>query len=283
MELVGVSKEKQKPPDKQALVKMATNKVWEQFNPTYTRGQAPATPEAALTAIDNAVGAQSGRKATMDDISLRVDKDGRVQVLVSEDVSRAIVKKNGVKSYTHAFSSGGFKATVLGALTGENPGLMATTERWSHGFFFFGMSSVQDHPHDSADHLFLRMSKSSGSPGQRHAVFDPVAIHRHVDYYWQPHDSYGERQSDQLNWLKVGNPNSSNELMIQRRLEIDLWGHVVVRRAGTLPVARPVEEEGDHDGTERAADRTVHRRLRRRRQVEDATVVRHRDSVGVAA
>jgi hypothetical protein len=165
----------------------------------------------------------------MDDISLRISEDGRVQVLVSEDVSRAIVARNGVKSYTHRFS-GSFEQTVMGAVSGENPGLMATSERWSHGLFYYGMSSDADHGHDSADHLFLRMSKKNSTNQTHTLILDPVAIHRHVGYYWQPHDSYGSRQSNQLNWLDPGSgvDNSSNELMIQRRLEPDVWGHVIM-------------------------------------------------------
>ena len=242
MELVGVSKKAQDPPDKAALTRLAGNKVWEQFSATYTRGANPNSPDDALMAIDKAVGAQLGRKATWDDISLRVSPDGRVQVLVSEDVSRAIVKRNGVKSYTHRFG-GGMTATVEGALTGENPGLMATTERWSHGMFYSGMSSVADHGHDSADHLFLRMSKSTSTSSQ-HLVFDPVVIHRHTDYYWQPHDSFGTRQSNQLNWLSPGSIGSSNELMIQRRLEPDMWGHVVMNEPNRSNLIAKLKKKG---------------------------------------
>jgi hypothetical protein len=71
------------------------------------------------------------------------------------------------------------------------------------------------------------MSKSS-SVSSGHAVFDPVAIHRHVDYYWQPSDSFGTRQSNQLNWLNNPAAGGSNELMLSRRIDPSLWGHIVV-------------------------------------------------------
>ena len=76
MELVGVTKEAQKPPDKAALVKMATNKVYEQFNPTYTRGKNPNSPDEALKAIDNAVGTQLGQSGD-DGRHLAADHQGR--------------------------------------------------------------------------------------------------------------------------------------------------------------------------------------------------------------
>ena len=242
MELVGVSKEKQLPPDKAALVKLATDKVWEQFNPTYTWGKTPNSPEEALKAIDNAVGKELGRPATMADISLRLSPDGRVQVLVSADVSRAIVKKNQITSYTHRFS-GGVSEQTVNAFTGVTPGLMATTERWAHGYFFFGMSSTSDHSRDSADHLFLRMSKST-SIGSGHLVMDPVAIHRHVDYYWQPSDSFGARQSNQLNWLNSPSPGGSNELMISRRLGPEIWGNVVISEPGRTDLIKKLQAKG---------------------------------------
>ena len=228
MELVGVSKEKQKPPDKAALMQMAADKVLEQFNPTYTPGmKANGGIQQALDAIDKAVGAQLGRPATIDDISLRLSPDGRVQVLVSEDVSRAIVKKNGIKSYTHDFMAQGYMKMLEQFVDGEQIGFMATTERWQHGFMYVGMSSGADHHHDAADNMFLRMSKATSTSGTQ-TLFDPVVIHRHVDYYYRLGDSYGDRGSDQLNWLNSPKVGGSNELMIQRRLEASLIGRVAL-------------------------------------------------------
>ncbi|HET9667224.1 MAG TPA: hypothetical protein VFP09_10725 [Desertimonas sp.] len=253
MELVGVTREKQQPPDKEALVKMATTKVWEQFGATYTRGKSPNSPQDALDAIDKAVGTQLGRPATMDDISVRITKDGRVQVLVSEDVSRAVVKKNGVKSYLHQFM-GTHKLDMLESIiSNESPTLMSTTERFQNGIFITGMSSGKDHKHDSADHLFLTMDKGGNSGTSGSATIDAVTLHRHVDYYYQPGDSYGERQSNQLNWL---NSPGHGELMMQRRFEADLITYVRLsdsdrtalikklnaRGITTAPNGKPLEE-----------------------------------------
>jgi hypothetical protein len=223
MELVGVSKEDQKPPDSQALMKMATDKVYEQFNPNYTRGKTPNSPQEALDAIDNAVGKELGRKATLDDISIRIAKDGRVQVLVSEDVSRAIVKKNGVKQYVHNFMAKDPLHMIEQIMAGESSSILSSTERFQHGLWFPGMSSGADHGHDSADHMFLHMDKGGSKGSSGSVVIDAVTLHRNVDYYFQPGDRYGERESNQLNWL---NGPSGGELMLQRRFEADQMNYI---------------------------------------------------------
>jgi hypothetical protein len=103
---------------------------------------------------------------------------------------------------------------------------------------------------DSADNLFMTMNGgiSSGS-----AVVDAVTLHRNVDYYYRNHDSYGERGSDQLNWL---NSPGGGEMMIQRRFEADLFSYIKLssddrnlmidklHKKGifTAPNGKPIEE-----------------------------------------
>jgi hypothetical protein len=255
MELVGVSKADQTPPDNKALIKLATDEVWEQFTPIYDRGKKPNNPEEALAAIDKAVGAQLGRPATLNDISLRFAADGRMQTLVSEDVAKAIVKKNGVHDYIHRFTGKGKRDMVESILSGETPGIMSTTERFQNGIFITGMSSGDDHKHDSADHLFLTLDKSgSMSHGTWSLVIDPVALHRHTGYYFRPGDSYGSRESDNLNWLNK--PSDGGEMMVSRRLGPDAVSYIRVssderqmlldrlhkKGITTLPDGRPIED-----------------------------------------
>ena len=236
MERVGITPEQQKPPDAEALTYMALNKVYKQFSPTYIKGQTtdatPAHPESALALIDNAVGKYmpGQRKVTMDDLSISVTPDGWAQVLVSEDVAKAIVARNGVTHYYHRFTASSTEITLEMGMNDGSPGLMASTERFSNGMFFFGMSSQSDHSHDSANRLFLRASKSGShsSHGGAIMVLNPVTMHRLVDYYWQPNDSFGDRNSNNLNFLNMGSPGSGNEMMIKRRVDARLWGRVLL-------------------------------------------------------
>ena len=138
-------------------------------------------------------------------------------------------------------------------MAGESPSLLSTTERFQHGLFYTGMSSGADHGHDSADHLFFHMDKGGGKASKGSATVDAVTLHRHVDYYFQPGDRYGERESNQLNWLN--NPQGG-ELMLQRRLEADLISYIMLseydketiiarlhkRGIYTAPNGKPLEE-----------------------------------------
>lgn len=246
MELVGVTREKQQPPTREAIMQMAADKVYEQFNPTYSRGMtANGGIQQALDAIDKAVGPYmpDKRKATIDDISVRVSPDGRVQVLVSEDVSRAIVKKNGIKTYTHDFMATDYETMLEQMVDGDQIGLMSSSERWQHGLMYVGMSSAGDHPKDAADHMFLRMSDKSTSSGNQVHI-DPVVLHRHVDYYYQLGDNYGNRGSDQLNWLNTPKIGGTNELMVQRRIEASLIGRVYLESYKREQIIKSLHAKG---------------------------------------
>jgi hypothetical protein len=247
MELVGVDREAQKPPDRDALMKLAADKVYEQFHSKYTPGMTAPSMDAALAAIDSAVGKELGRKATIDDITLHTAPDGRVQVLVSEDVSRAVVKRNGIKAYQHGFSGGvsgpGFNSAVLGGLKGENTGIMSTTERWQAGLFFYGMSSVSDHANDAANNVFMRMTNSS-SIGSGHAVLDAAQVHRSTGFYWRPNDTFGKRQSDNLNWLHSASASGGNEIMLKRRVGPEMMSHVVVNSTEKAKLIKDLNAAG---------------------------------------
>ena len=182
------------------------------------------------------------RKATIDDISLRIAKDGRVQVLVSEDVAKAVVAKNDVNAYVHGFMASNKLDMLEAIFTGESPSVMSTTERFQHGIFITGMSSGDDHGKDSADNLFFTLYKSKSSKGDGSAVVDPVAMHRHTDYYFREGDRFGARESDQLNWLNK--PVDGGEMMIQRRFEMDLFSYVVLSEPGRTDLIKKLHGRG---------------------------------------
>ena len=239
MELVGIPVDKQAPPTKAQLTKMALNKVAKQFAPTYQRGvntdATEGNPQSALALVDKAVGAKLGRPVTMDDISLRVAPDGRVQVLVSEDIAKAIVGSNNAKYYQTKFRSDSDELTVISALSGESTGLMSSVDRFRNGIFTTGESSAADHSYESAQRVYFT-ARTAGSTygGVTWMIADPVAVHRHTDYHWQRGDSMGERPTNNLGWLTLagagGLTGSSgrNELMLKRRFEPELWGRVTM-------------------------------------------------------
>jgi hypothetical protein len=76
----------------------------------------------------------------------------------------------------------------------------------------------------------MRPSKESWASNDE-LIFDPVVIHRHVDYYYRQGDEYGDRGSDQLLFMKG---YTGGELMLQRRLEPELWGQVKTHKASSI-------------------------------------------------
>lgn len=241
MEAVGLPPDKQGPPNATELAQMALNKVFKQFEPVYERGErsnaTPDNPGQVLGMMNTQLKSfmPGKRDITMADISLRTSKDGRVQVLLSEDVATAIASRNGTKLFYHEFIAGGMER-LFGVLSGQSPGLLASNERFNSGLFLSGYSSESDHNHDSANRVYLRASKGYGTTanGSFYIVMDPKAIYRHTDFYWQPDDTMGDRPrpnkmvSDNTNWLDLKGMGDRNELMVKRRIEDPLFGGVVV-------------------------------------------------------
>jgi hypothetical protein len=249
MEMVGVDADKQNPPTAEDLQKMALNKVHQQFVKKWVRGEGTkATVQNSGTVtslIDEAIGTELGRKSTLADISISADPaTGKIQVLLSEDIAAAIVKKNGVKQYTH--SLGGSATKVLDEwLDGNTTQLLGADDRFAQGMFYSGMNSLGTDYNNGAGHrVYTRMSQqtkaghlssSGGSSNRPQIIFDPISIHRQVDYYYSEDDSFGARS--EWNWKfmlenESGNKMSvggSNELVFKDGMSHSSWGRVAVQ------------------------------------------------------
>lgn len=231
LEAVGITPDKQAPPTKDALARMALNKVYKQFNLTYERGtQSNATaedPSQVLGLMDQAVGSYLGRPTTLHDISLAVDDEGQVQTLLSPEVAHAISQRNGVKFYRHDFITGDTER-MFGVLA-QSPGLLASNERFNSGLWLSGYSSTADHAYESANRVYTRAVKqNSAGPAGDWAVFiDADTFHRMTDHYWRDGDSMGERYPDNTEWLDMNGSIGSNEMMVKRQIDTDVFGAIM--------------------------------------------------------
>jgi hypothetical protein len=132
MEMVGLTVEAQQPPDQEKLARMALNKVWQQFRPVYVRGETSnatlANPDEALDMVQKALGSHlGGHKVTLDDISLKVHPDGRLQVLLSTVIADAIAKSNGATAYKHRIAINKSNPSSLAQEMGQT---MFTGKAW---------------------------------------------------------------------------------------------------------------------------------------------------------
>ena len=113
MEAVGIPPDKQDAPSKEELARLAINKINTNFAPDFQhRRQAnasglPGDPGTAevLGKLDAVVGTYLGRKTTLDDIRFHTYPDGRMQVVVSDEVADAISQRQGFTYYQHGFSA----------------------------------------------------------------------------------------------------------------------------------------------------------------------------------
>jgi hypothetical protein len=236
LEAVGIPPERQGPPSKEQLVQLALNKVYKQFAPTYVPGErptgtTPTNPSQVLGMIDKELGPQLGRPATLHDISLQVDpEDGRVQVLLSPDIAKAVMERNGATSYGHEFIKGGADA-MFSVLSGESPGLLSSNERFNSGLFYIGYSSQPDHAYDSANRVYFRANKKNYIGGGSWGVAVAAdTMHRHMDLYWRDSDSMGARDKavDADNrWLDLPLNGGNQELMVKRSFEQNLFAGVI--------------------------------------------------------
>ena len=246
LEAVGVPVAAQTP-NERALAKMAINKVEKAFSPTFKhRRQTDATGLAGdagtaqvLSHVDSAIGSRLGRKATLDDFSYRINDDGRIQVIGSVDVAKAITQSQGIKQYKHNLSGG--TDQIIEILSGTVNGLMATDTRWSAGIHTSGMSSSIDMSYGSGDRVYMYSSNQSTVPGSGQIIFNPVAINRNLDQYATDGDNYGKRTTNNQWWTRGG---GSAQHMYKGKIDPDVIGAVLVQGGQRDTILKELKKRG---------------------------------------
>jgi hypothetical protein len=230
---------------------MALNKIWVQYrdhyNPEEFSNATLDDPSQAFDAVDTALGLKGDDKMTMNDVTLSVLPDGRVQVLLSERIADKLAAQNKVKYYNHTYYHDETDEAVMGMAQGRTPGLLSSNERFSKGLFYGGMSTGTDHTTNGARYTFTRAKRDNGITKGSHpqAVFHPYAMHRQVDFYWRQDDDFGRRDPYQnTNFVKMGGMQSNNELMIRRGVEAELFGYVVVSEANRAKYIKELKKRG---------------------------------------
>jgi hypothetical protein len=257
MSAAGIPPDKQGQPTGRDLRKMALNQVFKQFNPTYTHMQRPdvtgdddASAQSVLALIDAQVKGHmpNNRPVTMDDIELRVTPSGRMDVVLSDDVARALTARSKFKFAYHSFAHG-YNPRIWTSKT--ETGLMSTDERYSVGILVSGGSSESDVTHDAGNRVYFRLSNTSDLKGD--VAVSAMAVNKRLDNYWTPGDYWGRRQKDNtaVQYLQ----NSGGEFMIKRTIDPEMMSYVLIpsyqrdqrlkelKAAGITHIGgRPIEE-----------------------------------------
>lgn len=134
-------------------------------------------------------------------------------------------------------------------LTGEQPGLMATTRRYGHGVFTTGMSSQADLRTGGADSVFTRLASRSQSRHRQarygaRAIIDKRELGR-MDHYAFENDRYGNTQDRTVPYRTFIDPGrygtgwssqsrgDTNEIMFPRTIPATHWRGALVRDEAT--------------------------------------------------
>jgi hypothetical protein len=190
----------------------------------------------------------NNRPVTMDDIELRVTPSGRMDVVLSDDVARALTARSKFKFAYHSFAHG-YNPRIWTSKT--ETGLMSTDERYSVGILVSGGSSESDVTHDAGNRVYFRLSNTSDLKGD--VAVSAMAVNKRLDNYWTPGDYWGRRQKDNtaVQYLQ----NSGGEFMIKRTIDPEMMSYVLIpsyqrdqrlkelKAAGITHIGgRPIEE-----------------------------------------
>jgi len=232
LESVGIPVEAQGPPTGDQLARMAINKVAKQYSPSYSHMSRPnatglpGDPGTAdvLRLVDNAVGPHLKRPVTLNDVRLKVwDKSGRVSFVMSDDVAKAVTKRQNRGVYTHAVY-GGLEA-LKHMLGGPVGGLLSSDERWGAGIFV-GNTPESDMQNDAGNRVYFHARHGDGRTSISTGFVVPgVTMNKTLDGYMTTGDTFGYRQSNNTTWF---DPGTSSEWMYKRRLELEQVGYVSV-------------------------------------------------------
>jgi hypothetical protein len=221
MEAVGIPPEKQAPASDQQIAVFALNKVYKAHASQFSHRGAPVQQASAddpavaqmLTRMNGQLSQYLGRQVTLDDIELRVFEDGRLQVLVSKDVARAISKNQGNVYYRHSGHFDDIKIAEI--LAGPNRGLMGGSERFSIGIFTEGLSTKTDMGKGSGNRVYLTGKVHAYEQDSGAFVMSADAINRSVEVYVNGSDTFGARSTNNT-FIHQG---GGHEYMVKNKVE----------------------------------------------------------------
>jgi hypothetical protein len=165
---------------------------------------------------------------------------------VSAEFTQAAVDKmkkaTGNNTFVHSISGGGSAKSVLRIIAGDNPGLLATTTRFTEGINTSGASSMSDIRSGGADYVFTRsrttragMKLSSGN------IQIKPDILRRLDWYAYQSDEYGAQNPWTWNWGDAVKRRKSvyylqhgaQEIMFKHKIAVEdmeaIWVNASVR------------------------------------------------------
>ena len=221
MEAVGIPPHKQGPASDEQIAVFALNKVYKTHAATFNHRAAPVQQASMddpavsqmLKRMNSQLSQYLGREITLDDIELKVFDDGRLQVLMSKDVARAITKNQGNVYYRHSGHFDDIKVAEI--LAGPNRGLMGGSERFSLGIFTTGLSVYTDMGKGSGNRVYMTGKTQAYTNDSGAFVFSADAINRSTEVYVNGSDTFGARSTSNT-FISQG---GAHEYMVKTKIE----------------------------------------------------------------
>lgn len=224
MEMVGLDPESQSPPTNEQILNLALAKFVGSYHPTYKYRDKPISgvddPRVIETLANMNKELKLDEPVTLDDLRIHTFKSGRMQVVLSPRVGKAIAKRQGIKFYGHRLS--GSASNVVSA--NPHSGLMSTDERWTRGILTKGWSPWDaDLRNGAGDRVYVH-AHSSGSPDSGQIILNPALMGTSTEGYTMGvGDAFGNRSTTNMFLGKGGH----YEYMFKRMIEVDFIGLVV--------------------------------------------------------
>jgi hypothetical protein len=221
MESIGITPEKQAPASDEQIALFALNKVFKTHAEGFKHREAPVKavspndPGVAemFSRMNKELGQYLGRDVTLHDVELHVFEDGRLQVLLSKDVARAISKRQGNIYYRHG---GNFDENkIVEMIAGPNRGVMGGSERFSIGIMVTGQSTRTDMTKGSGNRVYMSARQVDNKRDSGAFVYSADAINRSTEIYTNPSDSYGNRDTSNRFMVTGG----AYENMVKNKVE----------------------------------------------------------------
>jgi hypothetical protein len=185
---------------------------------------------------------------TPDDLYFGVDGNNDTKLFFTDDAAAKLKAKTKVDYFYHKMDYGGhgdMADLVFNMITGHNPGMSATYQRWANGIHASGASSQTDIGHGAGDFMFTKVGhNTSMKAGNDNTIgFNANAMLKRLDVYGSSHDAYGKKSTSEqpTHELMKGNPA---EIMFKHTIPVSEWSHVTLSGHNRDKLIKRLQENG---------------------------------------
>lgn len=164
-----------------------------------------------------------------DDLHFGVDSHGQSKFFYSDEAVAKLQAYTKVSGFKHnLMGSGTASEQFFAMITGAQPGLLSTYQRWTHGIHASGMSSSSDMASGAGDFMYTKVLHSTTglSEGGNSVGINAKAALKRIDVYGNQHDAGNGQHS-------TGSPSAFDlmkgtpyEIQFKHSIPLSEWSHI---------------------------------------------------------